>query len=124
MLAAVAGRAASRVFQRTNFKVVTTEWNIAEVGEYLPTFAERYGVPVEILVEALALLPARRYRSSYYSSHLAAASSFLRGRDDDDISLAALALKLRIPIWSNDNDFKNFPYGMYTTAQLLKALHA
>jgi len=33
-------------------------------------------------------------------------------------------LKLRIPVWSNDNDFTNFPYGRYTTAELLKFLEA
>jgi hypothetical protein len=89
LLSAVAGRAASRVFQSAKVSVVTTDWNVAEVEEYLPTFAKRYGIPDELLVETFALLPVRRYRRSQYSSHLAAARRFLAGRDTDDISLAA-----------------------------------
>ena len=37
-------------------------------------------------------------------------------------ALAALALKLRVPIWSNDRDYARFVYGQYTTAQLLNVL--
>ncbi len=34
----------------------------------------------------------------------------------------ALALKLGVPIWSNDNDFKELPLDLYPTAKLLKVL--
>ncbi len=43
-------------------------------------------------------------------------------RDPKDVPLAALALKLGIPIWSNDRDFEHFPHGYYPTAKLLKIL--
>ena len=36
--------------------------------------------------------------------------------------LAALALKLEIPIWSNDHDFEDVPLIVYPTARLLKIL--
>jgi predicted nucleic acid-binding protein len=43
-------------------------------------------------------------------------------RAPKDIPLAALALKLEIPIWSNDRDFEELPLITYPTARLLKIL--
>ena len=49
----------------------------------------------------------------------AAARVFQRAKD---VPLAALALKLEIPIWSNDRDFEELPLITYPTARLLKIL--
>jgi len=57
-----------------------------------------------------------------YAEQLSAAHEFIAARDEDDVALAALALKLRVPIWSNDRDYARFVYGQYTTAQLLNVL--
>ncbi len=46
----------------------------------------------------------------------------LAGRDEHDIELLALAIKLHIPVWSNDGDFKSSGIEVYTTARLLKIL--
>jgi len=43
-------------------------------------------------------------------------------RDPDDVDLLALALELKIPIWSNDGDFEGTGIEWYPTAQLLKKL--
>src|SRR5690242_14889747 len=51
LLSAVAGKAARRVFEHSELIVVTTEQNIAEVHEYIPEFAARYGLPQELLLE-------------------------------------------------------------------------
>ena len=123
LLAAVARRAASRVFTEVpDLVVVTTEANIAEVEEYLPEFAERYGLDPESLREALEILPVERYSESTYASHLAEARRYLAARDPDDVDLAALALALNVPIWSNDKDFAELPLDVYPTAKLLKVL--
>lgn len=122
LLSAVVGKAASRVFNHSEFLVVTTEENIAEVREYLPEFAERYGVSQGLLLEAFELLPIQVFGKRQYSTHLFEARSLLGERDADDIPLAALALKLGIPVWSNDRDFDNFPTGVYSTAKLIKVL--
>ena len=121
-LSAVAGRAARRVFTNAALIVVTTEHNIAEVQEYLPQFAERYDLPVELLVEVLELLPVTIYREDEYAEEIVVARRLLANRNEDDVALAALALRLRIPIWSNDRDYENFPNGVITTAVLLKIL--
>jgi hypothetical protein len=45
LLSAVAGKAARHVFEYSELIVVTTENNVAEVEEYIPYFAARYGLP-------------------------------------------------------------------------------
>ena len=122
LLSAIAGRAAKRVFAHTELIVVTTEQNIAEVREYLPQFAKRYDLPESLLVEVLELLPITVYGEDEYTSEIGAARRLLANRDEDDVALAALALHLRIPIWSNDRDYEEFPNGVITTAVLLKTI--
>lgn len=122
LLSAVAGRAARRVFASTELIVVTTEQNVREVEEYVPEFATRYGLPEDVLLEVLALLPITVYPDREYAEQLVAAHRLMAKRDEDDIALAALALHLNIPIWSNDRDYEGFPTGVVTTAVLLKVL--
>jgi predicted nucleic acid-binding protein len=100
LLSAVAGKAARKVFERApELIVVTTEANYAEVEEYLLEFANRYGLEVQFVLDTLTVLPVQRYGESEYMSHLAEARKYVEGRDPDDVPLAALALKLNIPIW-------------------------
>ncbi|HEX3577665.1 MAG TPA: PIN domain-containing protein [Thermoanaerobaculia bacterium] len=122
MLSAVEGRAARRVFQEPALLVVTTEENIAEVLEYLPEFVGRSGFSEESLREILAALPLEIFAKSAYATHVLEAQSLVGKRDPDDVPLAALALKLGIPVWSNDRDFDDFPTGAFSTARLLKVL--
>ena len=122
LLSAVSGRAARRVFAQTELIVVTTELSIAEVREYIPEFATRYELSEDLLLEVLALLPLKVYSHRYYAGEMAKAWQLLANRDKDDVALAALALKLQVPIWSNDRDYEHFPHGMLPTAKLLKIL--
>ena len=122
LLSAVAGRAARRVFADATLIVVTTEKNIEEVREYAPEFAARYQMPQDLLIEVLEILPITIYGESEYAEQIGAARVLVGSRDEDDVALAALALHLRIPIWSNDRDYEGFPTGILTTAKLLKIL--
>lgn len=122
LLAALARRAARRVFDAPDLVIVTTEETIAEVEEYLPVFAVRYQLDIDMMREALEILPIERYSEADYISHVDEARRYLDQRDPDDVALAALALKLGVPIWSNDNDFKELPLEVYPTAKLLKIL--
>ena len=124
LLSAVAGRAARRVFAVEELIVLTTEHNVDEVMEYLPVFAKRYAVAEDLLLQALVLLPIEVHALHEYSDKLPAAGRLLANRDEDDVALAALALKFQIPIWSNDRDYEHFPLGCFTTAKLLKILNA
>jgi predicted nucleic acid-binding protein len=75
-----------------------------------------------MLLQTLEVLPITVVAESEYSDQLPAARRVIGDRDEDDVPLAALALKLGIPIWSNDRDFEDFPTGVFTTATLLKVL--
>jgi hypothetical protein len=60
--AALAGRAALRVFENApGLVIVTTEETIAEVEEYLPTFAARYDLDTEKMREEREVLPLETY---------------------------------------------------------------
>lgn len=122
ILSAVIGKSALRVFSETGLHVVTTEFNIDEVKEYLPVLAEKYGVPELVASTQLLVLPLDVQPESEYGYHLKRAREYLADRDEDDIHLAALALMLEIPVWSNDKDLHILPVDVYSTARLLKKL--
>lgn len=124
ILSAVAGKAALRVFLREDIELVTTEFNIDEVRQYLSVIAGQYSLSEELLESQLKLLPLKIYSRHFYKDCLKEASNKLSVRDEDDIELLALSIKLHIPVWSNDRDFKNSGIEVYTTAKLLKILKA
>jgi predicted nucleic acid-binding protein len=122
ILSAVAGKAALRIFLKEDLEIVTAQFNIDEVREYLGVIAEKYGFSEEILELQLKLLALRVYPRHFYEDFLKKAAKKLSGKDEDDIELLALAMKLKVPVWSNDNDFKHSGVEVYTTAKLLKIL--
>jgi len=124
ILSAIIGKAALRVFVQPGIEFITTQFNLQEVDEYLPRLAAKYHLDEKALVWQLKMLPLRSFSEAYYKSHFSNAHKFLGDRDSDDIHLAALALKEKIPIWSNDKDFENLSVPVYTTAQFLKILES
>lgn len=122
ILSAVAGKAALRVFLVDGIEIVTTEFNVGEVREYLGVMADKYGLGEEILESQLKLLPLKIYQRKFYEDFLDGASRLLAGNDEDDVELLALSLKLKVPVWSNDRDFQRAGVETYSTAKLLKIL--
>lgn len=122
LLSAYAERAARRVFDAPDLEVVTTDVTLSEVYEYSSRFAARYRISIDVFYKTIENSPLRVYEESEYRSHVDEARRYIAHRDPDDVALAALALKLAIPIWTNDNDFRELPLPIYTTAQLLRAL--
>ncbi len=120
ILSAVIGKAALRVFLRPEIECITTQFNILEVEEYLPRLAAKYGLDERALLLQLKMLPVTVFHEKDYKPYKVAATRLLRGRDKDDIHLAALALKEEVPIWSNDKDFEKLSVPAYPTAKLLK----
>lgn len=116
------GRAAQRVFHESSLVVVTTETVLDEVHEYLGILARKAGLDPLRAEKQIAELPIQAYLEPLYRSHLAEAERSIGNRDPDDVALLALALKLQIPIWSNDRDFRVAPVKLYPTAALIKAL--
>lgn len=122
LLSATIGKAALKVFASRRCKIVTTRFNHDEVREYLPHMAKKYKLPLDVLLLQLSLLPIDVKEEKYYARKMEEARTLIAHRDEDDIHLLALALTLKIPVWSNDRHFSNLPVKCYTTAQLLKLL--
>ena len=122
ILSAVIGKAALRVFVHGSVEVVTTSAVLEEVSEYLPVFAQSYGIAPEVVESQFRLLGIHAYERREYEEHLPLALRRIGKRDPDDAGLVALALALGIPIWSNDRDFEAAGVRYYPTAQLLRLL--
>jgi predicted nucleic acid-binding protein len=116
------GGAAARVFTDSHLEVVTTEEVLVEVRQHLAGLAEKMDVLREEAEEYLSKLPLRAYPEIVYRARMGEARRHLADRDPDDVGLAALALHLGIPVWSNDKDFRVAPVELYPTAKLLKVL--
>ncbi len=115
---------ASRIMWSGAIKeLATTAHTIAEVRKYLPELARKTGRPEELLHLDLQLLPLIIYEREAYQEKLEEAHAQIGERDPSDTELLALALQLRLPIWSNDRDFENVGIPCYTTTKLLKALY-
>lgn len=122
LLSAVTGGAALKVFTQSSVAVVSTAVVLSEVREYLPTMGERYGIMPEALEAQLRLLAVKEYGAAEYKSRVKEAERRIGTRDPDDVGLLALALRLRVPIWSNDRDLEAARVRRFTTAGLLQAL--
>jgi len=62
------------------------------------------------------------YERAFYNSKLPEAHELIGKRDPGDVDLLALALKLNIPVWTNDKGFETTGAKTYTTARLLSLL--
>jgi predicted nucleic acid-binding protein len=122
LLSAVLGHAALRVFTQTDLSVLTTQGVLQEVREYLPLVANQYDMIPQALEGQLRLLAVRGCEPEEYAAKLETAKRVIARRDPDDVDLLALALALGVPVWSNDNDFKEAGVEWYTTARLLRRL--
>jgi predicted nucleic acid-binding protein len=70
----------------------------------------------------VAPLPVSVASPEVYEGAMAEARKLIGGRDPDDIEILALAMHLKIPLWSNDNDFEGCGVERLTTAELLSKL--
>jgi predicted nucleic acid-binding protein len=98
-----------------------------EVLEHLPTIVRKRELDLGVLLPALVALPIKWVDSDAYSRHEAQARRRLKGRDEDDWPVVALALELKsqqksFAIWTQDKDFEVSGLPILTTGQLLDYL--
>ena len=123
LLAALIGGNARRILRHVDIsEVLTSQFNLDEVGEYAVQIAKRKGLATDSILLALATLPVTIVQRTVYRRSLAEARRRMAHRDADDVDLLALALHFDAPVWSNDNDFADAGVEWYTTAQLLAKL--
>jgi predicted nucleic acid-binding protein len=103
-------------------EILTTEFTIAEVQEYIPVLARKRRLPADVLILAAAALPVTVMDRADYAKRLPEAMRRIGRRDPDDAELLALALYLKIPVWSNDKDFKTARVELFNTEDLLRRL--
>jgi predicted nucleic acid-binding protein len=82
------------------------------------------GLRVDTVLTAVVSLPVTVVERSEYVASLKDAERRIGKRGPDDVDTLALAIQLKLPVWSNDDDFKGTGVIWYTTARLLAALDA
>jgi len=123
LLAAVLGGRARDVLRHPEIdELLTPEITLAEVQEYAVILARKRRLSLDILLLAIAALPVTVVEQAVYASALARARRLIARRDPNDVDVLALALHMKLPLWSNDNDFEATGIEWYTTAQLLRRL--
>jgi len=122
ILAALLGGQARRLFFEAPIReFAVLETVLAEVAEHLPRLALKLGMGPSLLDYALDLLPLRPYPPRAYRASVVAARKQIADRDPDDVDALALALRLDVPVWSNDRDFEGTGIERMATAELLSA---
>jgi predicted nucleic acid-binding protein len=123
LLAAVLGGRAKAVLEHPHIdELLAAEVTLAEVEEYAVVLAKKRRLSLDTLLLAIAALPVTVVEEAVYSSALPQARKLIGRRDPDDVDVLALALHMKLPLWSNDNDFEDAGIEWYTTAELLAKL--
>ncbi len=123
LLAAVIGGRARLVLTSPGVTEILTTANVlSEVREYVPLLAVKRKLDPANMLLTVAALPVTVVPALEYRHKLAEARRRIGERDPDDVELLALALHLRIPVWSNDDDFSSARAPWFTTAHLLERL--
>jgi predicted nucleic acid-binding protein len=110
------------VFTESDVEIVSPRPVLDEVRAYLPVLADRYAILPQALESQFQLLAVRSVDPVFYRRQIPEARRRMKFRDPDDVDLLALALALRVPVWSNDGDFSAVRVAWYTTARLLAKL--
>jgi predicted nucleic acid-binding protein len=84
--------------------------------------AKKRNLPADILLLAMATLPVTVLQLGAYERSLSEARRRIGRRDPDDVEILALAIQLRILLWSNDDDFEEAEIQWHTTKELLHEL--
>ncbi len=122
LLSAVVGKAALRVFTEFSVPIHTSQFNADEVLEYLPFMAQKYVLPINLVLYRWHLLPIQVHQQYEYILHLDAARQALWERDPDNAHPLALAMELDLPLWTNDKDLSGHGVECLTTAVLITRL--
>jgi len=95
-----------------------------EIARHIPRLADKRKLDPALLLAALQVMPIEWKAASVYEYHHDAAESRIAARDPDGWSTLALALKLDVPIWTQDKDFSDAGVEVVTTGELLDWLRA
>lgn len=120
--ALVGGRASIVLTHKSVEQVFAAAATLDEVHEYAGALARKKRVAPDVLLMTLASLPVVVVERVEYADRIPEAVKRIGERDPDDVDALALALHLGVPVWSNDDDFRDAGVEWFTTAALLKRL--
>ncbi len=93
-----------------------------EIARHLPRLAAKRGLDQALLLAALQVMPIAWKPAADYEEHREEAEKRIADRDPDDWPTVALALKLDLPVWSQDKDLAVAGVEVFTTGELLDTL--
>jgi predicted nucleic acid-binding protein len=118
--AVIGGKARSVFLNADHISFYTTLFSFREVEKYIPVLASKRSLPLDVLYFALSALPISVCDIEFYKDTLKKVESLIGDRDQDDIHLLGLAIKLSCPIWSNDKDFDDVGIKICSTLALIR----
>lgn len=122
LISAALGRAALKIFTRTDLTILTTEFTFGEVEVHLPKLAEQYDLEPALVESNLAYVGSRVriIPRIEYDSGMAEAQRRVGQIDPEDVDLLALSIVKGVPVWSNDHHFEAAGVAAIPTAMLLR----
>ena len=126
LLSALLGGQAREVLFSGKIICMSSQHTLFEVEKYLPHVANRIGRNELDLWREFQLLPVIAVQPREYDLELKRATELIGQRDPKDVHVLALALRLDLPIWTNDRDFEGLSQHVSThkTADLLSLIAA
>ncbi len=120
-LSALIGGKASKVFiEVKGVKFITTARVVSEIREYIPVLAKKKGLNRDVMEAAFSLLGLEVAKKEAYSEQIPLALDLIGRRDPEDVELVALALAMKCPVWTNDDDLVELEQvKTFTTAEIL-----
>ena len=120
LLSALLGGRAREILFNGTCAFFSPQTTLFEVEKYLPFVAQKLDRPELDLFREFELLPVTAVQPHVYDSEMRRATQLIGWRDPKDVPVLALALRLRLPVWTEDRDFENLPgVSVYKTANLL-----
>jgi predicted nucleic acid-binding protein len=103
-------------------RCVAAEAVATEIARHIPRLASKRDLDPALLFAALQVMPIDWQAASEYAAHREEAEKRIADRDPDDWPTVALALKLELPVWTQDKDHTDARIEVLTTGDLLDAL--
>ena len=79
------------------------------------------GLSIPDVETAFRSIPVNVVPDPDFAHCLSEAGNRIGDQDPDDVALLALALAMRIPLWSNDKDFAIAGIELWTTAAIMES---
>ena len=103
-------------------RCIATDAVAAEIARHIPRLATQRRLDQALLFAALQVMPIEWTPAADYDDQREEAQRRIAARDPDDWPTVALALKLALPVWSQDRDLTIAGLDVFTTGELLDAL--